>query len=361
MDPNDSAPDGDADSTGGDHANDKETMTKPTSTPANSQRSPTDSAGTREQEASAANADDATTDPTNPGEIREPDSPASHRTGDSKPKVLVPRSAEISQLAPPAQQELIDRRSMQWSRQAARKRYPHQMLKLSTVAMSSRARSATKAHISYVMEHRKPHKVVTWDEAMNARPPLRIDCDGPSMCSYSPNNKPLNETNSPVWSFGRRTYVEKQGGTRTSWAKTWFQDPDVWCQKTDFFTDQHWPSPVHYPLKPVLGPQHVSAHVAPAHSIGIRRSMKINKYGSEHEPGPNTYDQLKGKAVLSRTFPSFSHGLRRNGTILWSSTPDATPGPGAYSPREVFRHHPEFTIRGTRREKSHIWGPFAMF
>ena len=78
-----------------------------------------------------------------------------------------------------------------------------------TFKLFLRAKSATKAHISYVMEHRKPHKVVTWDEATNARPPLRIDLDGPSMCSYSPNNKPLNETNSPVWSFGRRTYVEK--------------------------------------------------------------------------------------------------------------------------------------------------------
>ena len=89
-----------------------------------------------------------------------------------------------------------------------------QAVKYRCVSTSSfRAKSATNNHISYVMEHRKPRKVVTLDEAMNARPPLRIDLDGPSMCSYSPNNKPLNETNSPVWSFGRRTYVEK-GATR---------------------------------------------------------------------------------------------------------------------------------------------------
>ena len=68
----------------------------------------------------------------------ESESLTSHRTADSKPKVLVPRSAEIRQLADPLQQDLLDRRSMQWSRQAARKRYPQQMLKLSTVGMSSR-------------------------------------------------------------------------------------------------------------------------------------------------------------------------------------------------------------------------------
>ncbi|KAI0236516.1 hypothetical protein LSAT2_012941 [Lamellibrachia satsuma] len=158
-------------------------------------------------------------------EIRVPvhhpsDSPVSQKTGDGKPKVLVPRSAEIRQLAPPEEQELMDRRSMQRSRLAARKRYPQQMLKLSTVSMSSRAKSATNNHISYVMEHRKPRKVVTWDEAMNARPPLRIDLDGPSMCSYSPNNKPLNETNSPVWSFGRRTYVEKGATCQAQYHET---------------------------------------------------------------------------------------------------------------------------------------------
>ena len=53
-------------------------------------------------------------------------------------------------------------------------------------------------------------KVVTWEEAMSARPPLRIDMDGPTPWSYSPSNKPLRESVSPMWTFGRRTFVEKR-------------------------------------------------------------------------------------------------------------------------------------------------------
>ncbi len=52
-------------------------------------------------------------------------------------------------------------------------------------------------------------KVIGLDEAMNARPPLRIDMDGPTPLTYRPANKPLKETNSPSYSFGRRTFVEK--------------------------------------------------------------------------------------------------------------------------------------------------------
>ena len=53
------------------------------------------------------------------------------------------------------------------------------------------------------------NKVVSYDEAINARPPLRIDMEGPTACTYTPVAKPLGETNSPAWSFGRRTFVEK--------------------------------------------------------------------------------------------------------------------------------------------------------
>ena len=52
-------------------------------------------------------------------------------------------------------------------------------------------------------------KMITWDEANNARPPLRIDMEGPGPCSYTPSNKPLNETNQPSWTFGSKTDPEK--------------------------------------------------------------------------------------------------------------------------------------------------------
>lgn len=62
----------------------------------------------------------------------------------------------------------------------------------------------------YYEEPKKPPKVITWDEANNARPPLRIDMEGPGPCTYSAHNvKPLNETNSPVWTFGGKCDPER--------------------------------------------------------------------------------------------------------------------------------------------------------
>ena len=39
---------------------------------------------------------------------------------------------------------------------------------------------------------------------MESRPPLPIDMSGPTPTTYSPRNKPLYETNSPAYSFGRK-------------------------------------------------------------------------------------------------------------------------------------------------------------
>jgi hypothetical protein len=61
----------------------------------------------------------------------------------------------------------------------------------------------------YYEEPTKPKKVITWDEANEARPPLRIDMEGPGPTNYSPRNKPLNETNSPAWTFGSKCFIEK--------------------------------------------------------------------------------------------------------------------------------------------------------
>ena len=52
-------------------------------------------------------------------------------------------------------------------------------------------------------------KILRYDEAVSARPPLRVDMEGPTPTSYTPRNKPLYETNAPSWSFGRKTFVEK--------------------------------------------------------------------------------------------------------------------------------------------------------
>ena len=77
------------------------------------------------------------------------------------------------------------------------------------------------------------------------------DLEGPTPCSYSPAVKPLKETNSPSWSFGKRNFIERgkqktdiniwpsltffsiseDGGSRTSWQKQWFANNDTWKVK----------------------------------------------------------------------------------------------------------------------------------
>ena len=75
--------------------------------------------------------------------------------------------------------------------------------------LSSR-RSKTGVSSGYIdSATKRSNKVISYDEAINTRPPLRIDMEGPTACTYTPITKPLGETNSPAWSFGRRTFVER--------------------------------------------------------------------------------------------------------------------------------------------------------
>ena len=79
-----------------------------------------------------------------------------------------------------------------------------------TILYTFRAKASTDIRRSYEDGLRGPRKVISLDEAINARPPLPMDLDGPTAWSYSPHKrKPFKETNSPAWSFGRRTFVEK--------------------------------------------------------------------------------------------------------------------------------------------------------
>lgn len=241
---------------------------------------------------------------------------------------------------------------------------PTKMVKMSKISMSARARVSTSHPSNYVLNPRRPQKVVTLDQALSARPPLRLDMEGPTPCSYTPSTKPLSETNSPQWSFGQKTFNEKAGGGRTSWEKTWFQSPHVWLQKADFYQDNRWPNPNQYQSQPAMGPYHPVAKAGVSHSIGIRRTISINKKGSNTEPAPNEYDKEISDLTTRKRAPAYSHSLRRNGTILWSVGESLdNPGPGTYSPQTTFvqPHKPSFTIQGIRREKSHYLGPYASF
>lgn len=75
--------------------------------------------------------------------------------------------------------------------------------------MIFRTRSQPLGPSLHYEEPLRTKKVITWGEAINARPPLRIDMEGPTPCTYSPRIKPLQETNAPAFSFGSRCYPEK--------------------------------------------------------------------------------------------------------------------------------------------------------
>lgn len=145
------------------------------------------------------------------------------------------------------------------------------------------------------------------------------------------------------------------GGSRTAWDKTWFQQPNIWVQKTDFLHDNKWPSPVHYKQRAPLGRSQNYAPEAPQFSIGNR----LEKPGEakENGPPPNQYDVKK----LCRSAPSFTLGNRGQGTILLPMRGDSTPAPGTYNPKQdiVKTRNPRYSVIGCRREKSHEYGPFA--
>ncbi|KAK3087104.1 hypothetical protein FSP39_001775 [Pinctada imbricata] len=243
-------------------------------------------------------------------------------------------------------------------------RIPTKLIRIATVTLSARTKPAPRAPMTslYYEEPKKPQKVIGWDDANNARPPLRIDMEGPGPCTYSPVNKPLNETNAPSWSFGIKTQPDKDGGARKSWEKSWFQTPHLYQQKTDFFSDTSWPTPNTYSQRPLLGPRQITYSEAPSFTIGKRKNFEMAKPGANKQPSPNDYERDSADKVIMPKGPSYSHQFRREGTVLWSFS-EKTPGPAAYSPSYSYSKNakPSFTIRNLRREKSHVLGPFSTF
>ncbi|XP_071115721.1 uncharacterized protein [Haliotis cracherodii] len=246
-------------------------------------------------------------------------------------------------------------------KQMLRSRVPPRFIRLATVTMTPKAKTVSAAPSLYYEEPRRPTKMITWEEANNARPPLRFDMEGPSPWTYSPRNKPLYETNAPAWTFGARCSPEREGGSRTSWAKTWFQTPHVWHTKVDFVSDGTWPTPNLYKKGSLLGPRQRTMPESPSYSMGRKGDFSITKQGAAKEPSPGEYDTHHSDRALFRRHPAYSHQFRREGTILWSSAED-TPGPGSYTPTSSTRPHgPAFSIQGIRREKSHVLGPYSSF
>ncbi|XP_059145823.1 uncharacterized protein LOC131932952 [Physella acuta] len=240
----------------------------------------------------------------------------------------------------------------------ARTRVPPKFLHLSSgKSLPSKKKSGDLSPSLYYEVPIKPHKVITWDEATNARPPLRIDMEGPGPCTYNPTKKPLNERNAPSYSFGTKCYPEKEGGARTAWSKTWFQSNDVWSNKTDYDRETIWPTPNLYHKGSLLGPRQRTMPEAPSYTFG--RKHQPTKQAVKESPSPCEYSREIADKLILKQGPSFSHQFRREGTVLWG-TSEINPGPAAYKPSLSPRiQKPAFTIQGIRREKSHVLGPYC--
>ncbi|CAL1525918.1 unnamed protein product [Lymnaea stagnalis] len=237
-------------------------------------------------------------------------------------------------------------------------RIPPKLVRQATANNHSPRSSMAKGPSLYYEEPRRPLKVISWDEATNTRPPLRIDMEGPGPWSYSPTNKPLNESNAPAYTFGSKCYPEKVGGARTSWAKSWFQSNHSWHIKADFHREGHWPTPNQYHKGSLMGPRQRTMPEAPAFTFGHKFQLSSPRSGHV-DPSPSDYQREMADRLVLKTGPSFTHQFRRDGTILWGSC-EPSPGPAAYYPTIRPRtQNPAYTIQGIRREKSQMLGPFS--
>ncbi|XP_029469138.1 protein STPG3 isoform X2 [Rhinatrema bivittatum] len=134
----------------------------------------------------------------------------------------------------------------------------------------------------------KPKKVLSWNEAMESRPPLKLDMDGPGPTSYSPFGTTSKEINAPAYTFGRKSPT-KEGGGRTAWQTPWFQSSTPFTRKTSFETK--WPSPVHYLQPSTLGPRQPSRPQDPSYSFGRKRRQGFPSKDILNESPPDKYDE----------------------------------------------------------------------
>jgi hypothetical protein len=69
------------------------------------------------------------------------------------------------------------------------------------------------------------------------------------------------------------------GGDRVSWAKEWFSNGSRWSIRTDFDSDNKWPSPSDHVPRPTLGRPQITLHTAPSHTIGTRKEFSLVSKG----------------------------------------------------------------------------------
>uniref|UniRef100_H2Z3P0 Uncharacterized protein n=1 Tax=Ciona savignyi TaxID=51511 RepID=H2Z3P0_CIOSA len=249
--------------------------------------------------------------------------------------------------------------SSQASRESDQYTQNQRYTRLATVSARHRVRypkrpSSLLSDCSHVI----PGKLITWHDAMESRPPLRIDMSGPTPTTYSPRNKPLYETNAPAYSFGMKE-TEKTGSGQKAWSKLWFRSHSPFTYKTNY--ELTWPTAPQYTHKSTLGPRQACRPEFPSHSIGVRHNLQLVAKGSEELPAANQYEpELAGRHVMKRA-PAFSMGCKFSSNV-WVKTLNV-PAPDMYNPKKSVRcskpSHPAFTMCVERRAKRHDIGPFS--
>ncbi|XP_039257481.1 protein STPG3-like [Styela clava] len=232
-------------------------------------------------------------------------------------------------------------------------------VRLSTVSARNSLRHPRTFYQPIQSEIDYPRRNISWYEATESRPPLRIDMSGPSPTTYSPCNKPLYETNAPAYSFGRKE-IEKAGSGQKAWGKLWFRSHSPFTFKTNY--ELHWPSPFHYQHKSTLGPKQVNKPAFPSHSIGTPTSLQPPKHKARMtvQPVPTIYYPEVVALSRMRRAPAHTMGSKLQNRN-WTPIMDV-PAPNMYNPLKSILitkpTQPAYTVCGFRKDKRHDVGPF---
>jgi len=247
-----------------------------------------------------------------------------------------------------------------WSTPAKKRSSANNFYRRSALPFSTNQRAQARIPSSLLSSESPymPAKPPTWHEAMESRPPLRIDMSGPTPTSYSPRNKPLYETNAPAYSFGRKE-APKDGSGQKAWSKLWFRSQSPFTHKTNY--ELQWPTPQQYFQRSTLGPKQASRPEFPSHSIGVRRSVNQTNKDVDARPASNQYQPEVAMVYVKPRAPAFTIGskFRKNSWVKSLNVP----APDVYNLKSCLRavkpSHPAFTMCVERRYKRHDIGPFS--
>jgi len=240
---------------------------------------------------------------------------------------------------------------------------------------------------------KRAEKIVTFDEVVESRPPLRADMSGPTPTNYKVD---YNSCSSPAYSFGRKCndIVTSADGQRVS----------PFHIQPQYNADFPKPSPAAYEPSTAIGNGQYCYGSAPAFSIGPEKIKKRNNTPKQKmrvqggtcgrhshtnigtlyrrippmrttsttelrgKPGPSacTYNVLECETTTMQRAPSFSMGHRINNSgFLGNAQKSAreTPPCNKYNPLPAIAHlkcrSATISMCGERRGKRHDTGPFA--